>query len=92
MVVAYVVPTTKPAPTISSLRRALSDKLPEYMIPSAFVMLSALPTTPTGKVDRGALPAPDRIRPALDAVFVTPRSKSERSLALSGRRCCISTE
>jgi len=80
-IVAYVVPTTKPAPTISSLRRALSDKLPEYMIPSSFVMLSALPTTPTGKVDRGALPAPDRIRPALDAVFVTPRSKSERSLA-----------
>ena len=78
--VGYLVSVTKPAPTISGLRRALSDKLPEYMIPSSFVMLDALPTTPTGKVDRGALPAPDRTRPALDTVFVTPHSESERSL------------
>jgi acyl carrier protein len=43
-------------------------------------MVEVLPTTPTGKVDRRALPALDRTRPALDAVFVTPRSESERSL------------
>ncbi len=79
-VVAYLVSATKSAATISGLRRALSDKLPEYMIPSSFVMLDALPTTPTGKVDRGALPAPDRTRPTLDVVFVKPRSESEKSL------------
>ncbi len=78
--VAYLVAATTPAPTISALRRALSDKLPEYMIPSSFVLLEALPTTPTGKVDRGRLPLTDRTRPALDAVFVRPRSECERSL------------
>ncbi len=50
------------------------------MIPSSFVLLDALPTTPTGKVDRGRLPLTDRTRPALDAVFVRPRSERERSL------------
>jgi len=78
--VAYLVSATTPAPTISALRRALSDKLPEYMIPSSFVFLDALPTTPTGKVDRGRLPLTGRTRPALDAVFVRPRSECERSL------------
>ena len=78
--VAYLVSATTPAPTISALRRALSDKLPEYMIPSSFVLLEALPTTPTGKVDRGRLPLTDRTRPALDAAFVRPRSECERSL------------
>ncbi|MGZ8530570.1 MAG: phosphopantetheine-binding protein, partial [Candidatus Binatia bacterium] len=49
----------------------------EYMIPSSFVLLEAMPTTPTGKVDRGRLPLTDRMRPALDAVFVRPRSECE---------------
>ncbi|MGZ8499667.1 MAG: non-ribosomal peptide synthetase [Candidatus Binatia bacterium] len=75
--VAYLVSATTPAPTISALRRALSAKLPEYMIPSSFVLLEAMPTTPTGKVDRGRLPLTDRMRPALDAVFVRPRSECE---------------
>ncbi|HET9550023.1 MAG TPA: non-ribosomal peptide synthetase [Candidatus Binatia bacterium] len=78
--IAYLVSATTPAPTNSALRRALSDKLPEYMIPSSFVLLDVLPTTPTGKVDRGRLPLTDRTRPALDAVFVRPRSERERSL------------
>jgi amino acid adenylation domain-containing protein len=80
--VAYLVSAITPAPTISALRRALSAKLPEYMIPSSFVLLEALPTTPTGKVDRGRLPLTDRTRPALDAVFVRPRSECERSLTI----------
>jgi amino acid adenylation domain-containing protein len=78
---AFAVPATNPAPTISSLRRQLSQKLPEYMIPASFVMLDSLPTTPTGKIDRRALPARDRRRPALDAAFVAPRSALEGSLA-----------
>jgi amino acid adenylation domain-containing protein len=80
--VAYLVSAITPAPTISALRRALSAKLPEYMIPASFVLLEALPTTPTGKVDRGRLPLTDRTRPALDAVFVRPRSECERSLTI----------
>jgi hypothetical protein len=79
--VAYVVPTGEPAPAISALRRALSGKLPDYMIPSAFVFLDALPLTPNGKVDRHALPAPAPARPQLDTPYVAPRTPIEQVLA-----------
>jgi len=79
--VAYLVTSKNSSLTISSLRRGLSEVLPDYMIPSSFVMLDAMPVTPTGKVDRSALPAPDRTRPILDDVYVTPRSESEKLLA-----------
>lgn len=79
--VAYLVPTHKPAPIVNSLRRALSETLPDRMIPSAFVLLDALPLTPTGKVDRRALPAPGRTRPALDNPFVAPCTPVEKALA-----------
>ncbi|HVR96050.1 MAG TPA: amino acid adenylation domain-containing protein, partial [Thermoanaerobaculia bacterium] len=55
---AYVVPVRPPGPSPAELRRALRDRLPEYMVPSAFVALEALPWTPNGKVDRAALPEP----------------------------------
>jgi amino acid adenylation domain-containing protein len=79
--VAYLVTDEKPAPTISELRSFLQEKLPEYMLPSAFVMLDALPLTPVGKVDRRALPAPDQARPQLAKAFVPPRTKVEHLLA-----------
>ena len=62
--VAYVVPNSEQAFVPSELRRFLKAKLPDYMVPSSFVMLDALPLTPNGKVDRKALPAP--IRPGLN--------------------------
>jgi amino acid adenylation domain-containing protein len=78
--VAYMVPVEKSPPTVSTLRHALAEKFPDYMIPSAFVMLRALPLTPNGKVDRPALPAPEGTRPDLDTPFAAPRTAVEEEL------------
>lgn len=79
--VAYVAQTRKQTVTISELRIFLKDKLPDYMVPSAFVFLDSLPLTPNGKLDRKALPAPDQNRPELEDTFVAPRSPVEELLA-----------
>ncbi len=79
--VAYLVPNRQPAPTVSELRRLLAERLPDYMIPSAFVTLDALPLAPNGKVDRQRLPAPGRARPELEAAYVAPRTHLEEVLA-----------
>jgi amino acid adenylation domain-containing protein len=75
--VAYVVADS----TADELRRFVKDKLPEYMVPAVVMLLEALPVTPNGKVDRRALPAPDRFRPELDKAFVAPRDDLELQLA-----------
>jgi amino acid adenylation domain-containing protein len=79
--VAYVVPDKERTCTISELREFLKQKLPEYMIPSAFVFLDALPQMANGKVDRKALPAVDQIRVDLDQCFLPPRTPVEEVLA-----------
>jgi amino acid adenylation domain-containing protein len=79
--VAYVVPRREPAPTINELRSFLKEKLPEHMIPSAFVLLDTLPLTPNGKVDRKALPAPDQGRPQAEESYIAPRTPVEEMLA-----------
>jgi len=79
--VAYVVPKSRPAPTITQLRKALAKTLPEHMIPSVFVVRDYLPLTPTGKVDRKALPDPDNGRPELDTAYVAPSTAVEKALA-----------
>jgi amino acid adenylation domain-containing protein len=63
----------------AGLRRYLKERLPEYMVPSTFVTLDVLPLTANGKVDRRALPDPDRARP--EGVFVAPRTQVEELLA-----------
>ncbi|MBW4635491.1 MAG: amino acid adenylation domain-containing protein [Iphinoe sp. HA4291-MV1] len=60
--VAYVMPEQKSAPASNELRSFLRQKLPEYMIPNVFVILEALPLTPSGKVDRRSLPAPEQVQ------------------------------
>jgi hypothetical protein len=79
--VAYVVPATEPAPSMDSLRAALAASLPDYMVPSSFVLVPALPMTATGKVDHAALPAPAAVRPTLEIPFLQPRKEVEEAVA-----------
>ena len=77
--VGYVIPRKGQAVTPKELREFLRRKLPEYMVPAHFVFLDAFPLTPNGKVDRRALPAPDKnlSRPE----FIAPRNACESMLA-----------
>jgi amino acid adenylation domain-containing protein len=78
--VAYMVAQQEAIPKISSVRSFLKTKLPEYMVPSAFVILESLPLTPNGKVDRRALPKPDLDSTLLEK-YVAPRTPTEEILA-----------
>ncbi|HZN08863.1 MAG TPA: condensation domain-containing protein, partial [Pyrinomonadaceae bacterium] len=76
--IAYVVGD---AVSIQELQTSLRSTLPDYMIPSAFVILDELPLTPQGKVDRRALPDPDAIHMPLDSAYAAPRTPVEELLA-----------
>src|SRR5262249_31723547 len=65
--------------TVAELRRFLQEKLPDYMVPSALVLLDRLPLTENGKVDRKALPEPER--GTVGREYVAPSSPAEESLA-----------
>jgi acyl carrier protein len=67
-------------PTPSELRRFVRSKLPEYMLPADFILLSSLPRTVTGQLDVAALPSPETERPPLEQPFVAPNTAIEKEL------------
>jgi amino acid adenylation domain-containing protein len=80
-IIAYVVPKEGADWAVGELRSYLKEMIPEYMVPSMFVPLAAMPLTPSGKVDRQKLPEPDQNRPELEDGYVAPRNELESELA-----------
>jgi thioesterase domain-containing protein/acyl carrier protein len=79
--VAYLVVNAEQNPSTSELRQFLKPKLPDYMVPAAFVCLDTLPLTPNGKIDRRALPAPDVNSIVVNDRFFRPLDIVEQQLA-----------
>jgi amino acid adenylation domain-containing protein len=78
--IAYIIAAHASAPSGQELRSFLKQRLPEHMMPSAFVLVESLPLTPNGKVDRGALPGPDSTRHDQGTAPVAPRDRLELQL------------
>jgi amino acid adenylation domain-containing protein len=79
--VAYYISGSQRQPNSSELRQYLKASLPDYMVPSSFQRLDAIPLTPSGKVDRQALPEPDTTRPEMNVRYEAPRTPVERKIA-----------
>ncbi|MBR8829322.1 MAG: amino acid adenylation domain-containing protein [Gomphosphaeria aponina SAG 52.96 = DSM 107014] len=80
-ITAYLVPQQNQTLTLDEIRNVLKQKLPNYMIPSAFVFLEKMPLTPNGKIDRRALPAPDKSQRHIEPGYIEPRNQTEEILA-----------
>jgi amino acid adenylation domain-containing protein len=78
--VAYIVTRQEPGLTSDAWRTYLGDKLPDYLVPTAFFTVPTLPLTPNGKLDLGALPALGGARPDIQGKYVGPRDDIERRL------------
>jgi amino acid adenylation domain-containing protein len=79
--IAYVVPAQEVEPSRRELRRFLEKQLPAAMVPATFIMLETLPLTPSGKVNRRALPDPSPLRSAIEDLYVAPRTPMEQQVA-----------
>lgn len=80
-IVAYIVPAPGKSFEPSTLRVALKMHLPDYMLPTSFMMLETWPLTPNGKIDRQALPAPDMTHRSVANVYEPPQTQVEEMLA-----------
>lgn len=79
--VAYLMADPQRRPSAAQLREHCGLRLPDYMVPAAFVSLERLPLTAHGKVDRAALPEPPAERPDLASPYIAPRTEAERTIA-----------
>src|SRR3989442_3755613 len=79
--VAYIVSQEKSYFSTGDLRNYLKDRLPDYMVPTVFIMLEKIPLTANGKIDRAALPEPDLTSVQPEETFVAPRTLNEQKLA-----------
>src|SRR5262249_25957325 len=79
--VAYIVTDSQPGPQSGELRSYLRERLPDYMVPTAFMKVDALPLDRNGKVRRQALPAPERAAFNPDGDYVTPHTYLEKTIA-----------
>ncbi|HYP26892.1 MAG TPA: amino acid adenylation domain-containing protein [Blastocatellia bacterium] len=84
--IAYLVARGEGQLTGSEMRAYLKEKLPDHMVPAAFVMMEAFPLTANGKVDRRALPLPGGERPALESPYVEPHTETEKVIAAVWRQ------
>jgi len=80
-IIAFFVSNSEQKIETVDIKNFLSDQLPSYMIPSAFVQLKSIPLTSNGKVDRKALPIPENMRVQNDVVFISPENESEKIIA-----------
>jgi acyl carrier protein len=80
-IVAYFVTNAGPVPTQSELRHHMRERLPDYSVPSVFVLLHELPLTASGKIDRMALPQATPVAPESASWYVAPRDETERTIA-----------
>jgi amino acid adenylation domain-containing protein/non-ribosomal peptide synthase protein (TIGR01720 family) len=80
LLVAYIVGQAGANLEVAEARRFLGEKLPDYMIPSTLTLLDGFPLTPSGKIDRRALPPPDRLRGTHNRALVGPRDPLELQL------------
>jgi hypothetical protein len=79
--IGYVVPAPEPPLTINDLHSFVKEKLPQYLLPSTFVMLETMPLDAQGKIDPNALPALDQVETEPEVTFVAPRTPVEEILA-----------
>ncbi|ASS75362.1 hypothetical protein CIG75_10410 [Tumebacillus algifaecis] len=79
--VAYVMAEQEAVYVPSALRAFLAARLPEFMVPTRYVLMTEMPVTPNGKIDRKALPQPEQGRPELSVAYVGPSTPQERDVA-----------
>jgi amino acid adenylation domain-containing protein len=79
--VGYLVAEQSPGPSAAEMRDYLKARLPDYMVPSAFVTLEQMPVTSNGKIDRKRLPAPSGLRAQMGSTYSAPRTEMEQTIA-----------